>query len=122
MKRLIYAIVFFTWGTTIVSAEDYKKAFDNVQQIFEQRSADALDNLEKYLNDYPYTPFVDEIYTMQGVLYSEKGDYDNTINALKKVYVKELSRITEPMYYFHMGYAYMQLKEYKIKAKDLIYN
>lgn len=118
MKRLIYAIVFFTWGTTIVSAEDYKKAFDNVQQIFEQRSADALDNLEKYLNDYPYTPFVDEIYTMQGVLYSEKGDYDNTINALKKVYVKELSRITEPMYYFHMGYAYMQLKEYK---KALVY-
>jgi hypothetical protein len=26
MKRLIYAIVFFTWGTTIVSAEDYKNS------------------------------------------------------------------------------------------------
>lgn len=118
MKRLIYAIVFLALSVSQISAQDYEQAFYDVRQGFEQRSSVIQDYLKKYLEDYPYTPYVDEVYTMQGVLYSEAGEYETTIKALSKVNVKELSRITEPMYYFHMGYAYMQLKEYK---KALVY-
>ena len=57
--------------------QDYEEAFCDVQQQFEQRLPTTQSNLKDYLDDYPYTPYADEVLTMQGVLYTEKEKYKN---------------------------------------------
>lgn len=113
MKRLIYAIVLLISGALVVCAQDYEKAFYNVQQCFEQRAEATQENLQGYLEKYPYTPYVDEVMAMQGIMWSEKGEYQHAIDELEKVDVKNISRTIEYTYSFHMGYALMQLHNYK---------
>ena len=113
MKRLIYAIVLLISGALVVCAQDYEKAFYNVQQCFEQRAEATQENLQEYLEKYPYTPYVDEVMAMQGIMWSEKGEYQHAIDELEKVDVKNISRTIEHTYSFHMGYALMQLHNYK---------
>ena len=113
MKRLIYAIVLLISGALVVCAQDYEKAFYNVQQCFEQRAEATQENLQVYLEKYPYTPYVDEVMAMQGIMWSEKGEYQHAIDDLEKVDVKNISRTIEYTYSFHMGYALMQLHNYK---------
>lgn len=113
MKRLIYAIVLLISGALVVCAQDYEKAFYNVQQCFEQRAEATQENLQVYLEKYPYTPYVDEVMAMQGIMWSEKGEYQHAIDELEKVDVKNISRTIEYTYSFHMGYALMQLHNYK---------
>ena len=113
MKRLIYAIVLLISGALVVCAQDYEKAFYNVQQCFEQRTEATQENLQEYLEKYPYTPYVDEVMAMQGIMWSEKGEYQHAIDELEKVDVKNISRTIEYTYSFHMGYALMQLHNYK---------
>lgn len=113
MKRLIYAIVLLISSALVVCAQDYEKAFYNVQQCFEQRTEATQENLKEYLEKYPYTPYVDEVKAMQGIMWSEKGEYQHAIDELEKVDVKNISRTIEYTYSFHMGYALMQLHNYK---------
>ena len=113
MKRLIYAIVLLISGALVVCAQDYEKAFYNVQQCFEQRAEATQENLQEFLEKYPYTPYVDEVMAMQGIMWSEKGEYQHAIDELEKVDVKNISRTIEYTYSFHMGYALMQLHNYK---------
>lgn len=114
MKRLIYAIVFFFLSSSIVCGQDYEQVFGNVKLGFEQRLTSANSDLQEYLEEYPYTPYRDEVLAMYGVLLSEKGQSNEAITVLNQVQVRHLSRTLEPMYYFHMGYAHMKLGNYKI--------
>ena len=113
MRRLIYTIVILAMSASVVCAQDYEKAFQEIQKSFEQRSENAPSDLNKYLEDYPYTPYTDEVLTMSGVLLSEKGEPIEAIKTMTPVHVGNLSRAMESMYYFHHGYAHMQIKEYK---------
>ena len=113
MKRLIYAIVLLVLSISIVCAQDYEKAYYDVQQAFEQRVETAQNDLKEYLEKYPYTPYVDEVKAMQGILWSEKGEYQQAIDELEKVDVKNISRTIEYTYSFHMGYAHLQMHNYK---------
>ena len=68
MKRLIYAIVLLVLSISRVCAQDYEKAYYDVQQAFEQRVETAQNDLKEYLEKYPYTPYVGEVKAMQGIL------------------------------------------------------
>ena len=111
MKRLSYTIVCLVL-CSLLNAQDYEQAFHAIQQDFEQRLSATQTKLKKYLDDYPYTPYSDEVWTMQGVLLTEKGNYQEAIKALEKVRVKHLSRTTVPLYYYHRGYAHLQIENY----------
>lgn len=93
-------------------AQDYEKAFCEVQESFEQRLSKTQNDIDRYLQTYPYTPYVDEVQTMQGVLLTEKGHYEEAIKVLDEVKHKNLSRNSEPLYYFHKAYSYLQLEKY----------
>ena len=120
MRRLIYAIVLFILSTLVVCAQDYETAFYDLQKDFEYRSSTIHNQIEIYLTEYPYTPYVDEVHTMQGVLLSEKKQYSKAIEAFEKANVNNLSRTIEPLYYFHMGYAYMQLLNFEKALEYLL--
>ena len=113
MKRIVCIITIVVLGISYTIAQDYEQAFKNVQQQFEQRMPNTQNNLKQYLDQYPYTTYEDEVRTMQGVLYTEKEKYKNAIKIFSKVKVKNLSRRSEPMYYFYLGYAYLQQKDYE---------
>ena len=112
MKRALYILISFVFSTAVTFAQDYQTAFTELQQQFEQRSPATINHLKQYLKDYPYTPYSDEILLMEGVLQTEKGKYKQAIKLFNQVKSKNLSRQTQPMWYFYMGYAYIQQQEY----------
>lgn len=112
MKRLVYIIIGVLLSIFSIHAQDYKQAFGAIQQEFEQRLSSTQNTIKEYLEKYPYTTYEDELKTMQGVLYTEKEKYKNAVKVFNKVKVKSLSRNSVPMYYFYLGYAYLQQGEY----------
>ena len=112
MKRALYILIGFVFSTAVTFAQDYQTAFTELQQQFEQRSPATINHLKQYLKDYPYTPYSDEILLMEGVLQTEKGKYKQAIKLFNQVKSKNLSRQTQPMWYFYMAYAYIQQQEY----------
>lgn len=112
MKRALYILIGFVFSTAVTFAQDHQTAFTELQQQFEQRSPATINHLKQYLKDYPYTPYSDEILLMEGVLQTEKGKYKQAIKLFNQVKSKNLSRQTQSMWYFYMGYAYIQQQEY----------
>lgn len=93
-------------------AQDYDTDFQEVQLSFKERAKTTQQELQEYLNTYPYTPYSDEIHLMQAVLYVEKEKHKQAAKAFKKINVKNLSRESETMYYFYQGYTHLYLEEY----------
>ena len=113
-KRIFIAVVCVLGSLCYTYAQNYEADFRTVQQQFEERLKITADNLKEYVETYPYTPYIDEIHVMQGVLQVEKKKYKQAIKAFDKVgNPKNLSRSSLPMYKFYMGYALLQTKEYK---------
>ena len=111
-KSWIYIVIALMLAPMGVQANDYKEAFEDVKQQFELRLKTAPEALQKYLDKYPYTVYEDEVYTMQGVLQTEKAKYAHAAKTFARVRAKNLPRHWEAMYYFYSGYAYVQLEDY----------
>ena len=79
---------------------------------FDGRDKDLQRDLKAYLQEYPYTTFVDEVNFMQGVLQVEKGHYKQSLKILEHIDSKALSRPHQTDYTFYRGYAYLMLQEY----------
>ena len=94
-------------------AQDYETDFRNVQQQFQERLNTTSNSLKKYVQEYPYTPYIDEVQLMEGVLHVEKKKYKQAIEVFEKTEAKNLSRSTEPMLYFYWGYALLEMEEYE---------
>lgn len=110
-RRIVVGLILAWMGVAALHAQDFEHAFQQAQEAFELRSANAQQSLKAYLADYPYTPYIDEVYTMQGILLTEQKQYKAAVQTMAKVDVKQLSRKSVPLYNFHMGYAYFQLGE-----------
>lgn len=129
MKRKIIYIIGFVLVTAIVSAQDYESDFREVQNQFQERLKTTPANLKTYLEQYPYTPYSDEIYLMEGVLHVEKEKYKQATKAFAKVNGKNLSRETQPMLLFYWGYALLKQENYekalsyllRVKQKESLY-
>ena len=117
-RRIVVGLILAWIGVAALHAQDFEHAFQQAQEAFELRSANAQQSLKAYLADYPYTPYIDEVYTMQGILLTEQKQYKPAVQTMAKVDVKQLSRKMIPLYNFHMGYAYFQLGE---ESKALTY-
>lgn len=113
MKRLVYTLISIVLTLSSIKGQDYQAAFTAIQQEFEQRLPSTQNSIKEYLAQYPYTPYEDELKTMQGVLYTEKGKHKNAIKEFSKVNVRSLSRSSVPMYYFYLGYAHLQQSDYE---------
>ena len=120
-KERIYLLLFAFYCSLGAAAQDFKAAFEDVKQQFELRLKTTSDALKDYLVEYPYTIYEDEVYTMQGILYTEKSKYKNAIKAFSKVSVKNLPRHWEAMYYFYSGYAYLQTEDYAATLSQMLH-
>ena len=94
-------------------AQGYETDFREGQRLFQERAKSTQDHLKEHLLNYPHTPYSDEVYLMQGVLYVEKGKYKQAQKVFHKVKAKNLSRASESMYHFYWGYAYLQQGDFK---------
>ena len=129
MKRLLIYIIGFVLTTAVASAQDYETAYRALQQQFEERSANTPALIKTYLDQYPYTPYSDEIHLMEGVLHAEKEKYKQAIKAFSKINAKNLSRATQPMLHFYWGYALLKQENYekalsyllRVKQKESLY-
>ena len=112
MKRIIIYIITIVLTTAVASAQDYEMDFRKLQQQFEERVKTTPNNIKSYMANYPYTPYSDEVYLMEGVLQVEKEKYKQATKTFGKVNAKNLSREAQPMLYFYWGYALVKQKQY----------
>ena len=117
-KRLVITFLVALSSVCGLYAQSYEEDFKAVQQAFQERLKTTPNALKKHLTTFPYTPYSDEIYLMEGVLYTEKGKYKQATKVFNKITAKNLSRETQPMLYFYAGYALIQQKQYE-KALSL---
>ena len=75
MKRVVIYIIGVFLSTTHVCAQDYEQAFRDLQQQFQERTKVVSSDIKSYMEAYPYTPYSDEVYLMEGVLHAEKKKY-----------------------------------------------
>lgn len=113
MKQIIVYIICIALSTTIASAQDYETAFRDLQQQFQERTKTAPTDIKTYIETYPYTPYSDEVYFMEGVLHAEKGKYKQANRSFAKVNAKNLSRESQPAFLFYWGYTFLQQKNYE---------
>ena len=114
--RLIITIIL--WLSIVgIHAQNYETDFREAQRLFDERATTTHKYLQAYLKNYPYTPYIDEIYLMQGVLYVEKGKYKQAQKSFQQLKAKNLSRAAELKFFFYQGYTHLQQEEY---AKALI--
>lgn len=113
MKRVVIYIIGVFLSTTHVCAQDYEQAFRDLQQQFQERTKVVSSDIKSYMEAYPYTPYSDEVYLMEGVLHAEKKKYKQANRSFAKVNPKNLSRDSQPMLYFYWGYTLLQQKNYE---------
>ena len=83
---------------------------------FDARDKALANDLQTYLQTYPYSTFIDEVKFMQGVLLVEKGLYSKAAKTLESVDTHALTRPHQTDYAFYRGYAYLMLQEYERAA------
>lgn len=113
MKRVIIYIIGIVLSTTTIGAQNYEQAFRDLQVQFQERTKTAPAAIKSYLEVYPYTPYSDEAYFMEGVLHVEKGKYKQANRAFAKVNANNLSRESQPAFYFYWGYTFLQQNNYE---------
>lgn len=113
----------------MLHAQDYETAFRDVQQQFQERLNTTSTSLKHYMELYPYTPYSDEIYFMEGVLCVEREKYKQADRAFARVNAKNLSRESQPMFHFYWGYSFLKQENYdralsyflRLKNKQSLY-
>ena len=78
-KRIVITLVCVLGSLCGIYAQDYKADFKKVQQQFQERLKTTPASLKEYVQTYPYTPYIDEIHLMEGVLLVEKKKYKQAI-------------------------------------------
>lgn len=96
-----------------LTAQDYEKDFREIQGLFLERASTTQARLNQHLDTYPYSPYNDEVGLLQGVLEVEKEKYSQALKIFTEVNPKNLSRNSENMYHFYMGYTYLSLDKYE---------
>jgi tetratricopeptide (TPR) repeat protein len=93
-------------------AQDYETDFREIQRLFQERATTTPKRLDQHLDTYPYTPYRDEIKLLQGVLEVEKDKYSQALKIFNEITPTNLSRTSETMFYFHLGYTYLNMDKY----------
>ncbi|MDR0873839.1 MAG: tetratricopeptide repeat protein [Prevotellaceae bacterium] len=114
------------FAASINSLENYLKTADRttsetVQEThyylaanaFELRKETALFQLKKYLADYPYSPFVNQVNFMLGTSEYEKRNFKDAASWFAAVDIDKLSQEDYIDYLFRYGYSELQLKRYR---------
>lgn len=84
---------------------------------FELRQPGSAKRVDAYLHDHPYTPYLDELHYMAGVLWVEQEKYKKAIKEFQPVKQQNLFRQHQAALAFYQGYAYLQ-QEDRRKALD----
>src|SRR5665647_1835172 len=72
---------------------------------YELRLKDASDLLTNYVEQYPYTPFLDRVNLMLGMLQFEKKDFTKALSFFNQLKSKHLGDREQVDYMFCKGYA-----------------
>ncbi|NDV46321.1 outer membrane protein assembly factor BamD [Paludibacter sp. 221] len=101
-----------------------------IAAAYELRVKDADEQITRYLQKHPYSPFADQANFMLGMIMFEQKKYQRTLNYFKKVNEKKLNShdLTEKIYC--EAYALLQTKSYtrasalfkSLKEKNTRYN
>lgn len=82
------------------------------------KRSDALDVLESYLEEYPYSPMRSKVNYMIGRIYYEKKKYSETLKKYSQVRIKQLDETDKEDYLFSLGYSQLMLKQYSSASKS----
>ena len=82
------------------------------QSQFRLRSKDAYEELEEYIESYPYSPNKDQSLFSLGTINFEDQNFQQAINWFEQIDEKNLQSYDKTDYLFRKGYSYIKLKKY----------
>lgn len=91
---------------------DYLK----LSERFEAREKGLAKDLKKYLKQYPYTTYEDEVHFMIGAVETEAGHYKQALKDLDMAEYKRLARPHQAEFLFYRGYSNLMQQEYERAA------
>ena len=98
---------------TDVNSEKYRMAKYYISQSqFRLRSKDAYEELEEYIESYPYSPNKDQSLFSLGTINFEDQNFQKAINWFEQIDEKNLQSYDKTDYLFRKGYSYIKLKKY----------
>ena len=93
-------------------------AFYMASGAYELRQKNALDLLLQYLENHPYTPYLDRIQLMLGMLEYESRNYDKALAYFRQIDETHLVERDRTDYLFSRGYANLEINDIP-KALDI---
>ena len=119
MKKFVLILLTCVNVLTLI-AQDYETDFREIQRLFQERATTTPKRLDQHLDTYPYTPYRDEIKLLQGVLEVEKDKYSQALKIFNEITPTNLSRTSETMFYFHLGYTYLNMDKYDERFETIV--
>ena len=113
MKRVLFILCCLVSLVGYAQTTKMETRYNALAERFEGRDKMLQRDLKTYLQDYPYTTFLDEVHFMQGVLQVERGHYKQGLKVLESIDVHALTRSHQTDYSFYRGYAYLMMQEYQ---------
>lgn len=113
MRKLI--LILFCLVTLGLSAQttEMETRYNALSARFDVRDKALMTDLKTYMQEFPYSTFMNEVQFMQAVLQIEKGQYKQGLRTLEQIDYKALSREHQTDYSFYRGYGYLLVQNYQ---------
>ena len=118
ISRFILVFCLYSLFLTPAYAQtsEMEQRYNALAERFDARDKLLLRDLKAYLQEYPYSTFVDEVNFMQAVLQVEKAHYKQGIKLFEVIDRDALSRAHQLDYNFYRGYNFLMMQEYRNAA------
>ena len=93
---------------TVQAGQRHEAEFYCLANAFELRQENAFELIRHFLQNNPYSPFVDKVYTMMGTLLYEDDKYQAALDYYNRVNEKNFNKKEKLDFQFHKAYALMQ--------------
>ena len=113
MRKLILILISLVTLGVSAQTTEMETRYNALAARFDGRDKLLQRDLKTYLQQYPYTTFLDEVNFMQGVIKVEKGHYKQALKLLEPIDMQALTRPHQEDYAFYRGYAYLMMQEYQ---------
>jgi len=113
MRKTIFILLCLMSLSLSAQTTQMERQYQALAERFDGRDKMLQRDLKAYLQQYPYTTFLDEVHFMQGVLQVEKGHYKQALKIMEQMDVSALTRPHQTDYSFYRGYAYLMQQQYQ---------
>lgn len=97
----------------IQAGQRHEAAYYLIANAFELRQQHSFSLIQNFLKLNPYTPFLDKLYAMLGILLYEDDQFEDALSYFNKVNEKHFNRHEKLNFLFYKAYALLETESYE---------